>query len=60
MKCAECRTEFNKGKGAYVIRDDKPHPVSFCCYKCYLKFWSNVKGFQYLPEYKKGGKNGNK
>lgn len=59
MKCAECRTKFNKGEGAYVIRNDKPCPVSFCCYKCYLKFWSSVKGFQYLPEYK-GGKNGNK
>ena len=55
MKCAECRKSFKTGKGAYVIRDGKPTPVTFCCYEHYLRYWSNVKGFEYLPEYK-GGK----
>jgi hypothetical protein len=59
MKCAECRKDFKTGEGAYVIRDGKPTPVSFCCYKHYLKYWSNIKGFEYLPEHK-GGKDDNK
>lgn len=58
MKCANCDKSFKAGCGAYVVRDGQPVATTFCCYKCYLKFWKGNNGFIPLPEYvKKNVKN---
>lgn len=52
MICANCEKRYITWDSAYVMRQ-KPTPITFCCYQCYLDFWAGVKSFVPLPEYRK-------
>lgn len=48
LKCHNCGKQV---RGCVkLIRNGKIQETGFCCYDCYLKFWSNNPRFSPLPK----------
>jgi hypothetical protein len=51
MKCAQCNKTISTLNTVKVKRYGVKTSLSFCCYKHYLDFWSDVMGFKPLQEW---------
>ena len=51
MKCNNCEGKYRRGI-RLVRPDGRIQATGFCCYQCYLDFWTKTPGFVPLKQYK--------